>query len=188
VYAFDHFLLARHHMFLQVYFHHNSVVYEEMLKRWVRSGADGWALPADLDDYLRVDDISLTGVLRASTHPMARRVAERRPFRRVIERHGNPREADVARDAERLRAVGIDALTCASTGRLSRYDAYGKKRRRAPRIFVLDEHTSGRRVRDLTEASQVFRRYADEQCIGRVYVPPDAVDRSRDLLGIRRRD
>ena len=35
VYAFDHFLLARHHMFLMVYFHHKSVIYEEMLRRHV---------------------------------------------------------------------------------------------------------------------------------------------------------
>ncbi len=185
VYAFDHFLLARHHMFLQVYFHHRSVVYEEMLKRWVRSGAEGWSLPADLEAYQKIDDVALTQRLRSSTHPMARRVAERRPFRRVVERHGTLRQVDMARDASRLADAGIDALRAASTGRLSRYDDFGRKRRAAPRIFVLDEHSTGRSVRDLTEASLVFRRYADERCIARLYVPPEDVQRAREVLGIR---
>ena len=33
IYAFDDFMIARLHMFLMVYFHHKSVVYEEMLKK-----------------------------------------------------------------------------------------------------------------------------------------------------------
>jgi HD superfamily phosphohydrolase len=184
VYAFDHFLLARHHMFLQVYFHHKSVIYEEMLKRWVLSDDCDWALPAALDAYFRVDDVSLTQHLRAVTHPMARRVAERRPYRRALERHGTRREADVSADQRRLETQGIDVISAASTGRLSRYDAFGRKRRSAPPIYVVDAFRADGRVRDLAEVSQVFRRYADERCIARLYVPPEGVEQARAILGL----
>jgi len=57
LWAFEDFLVSRHHMFLQVYFHHKSVIYEEMLKRWVRD--TGWRVPVDLDAYLWLDDVAL---------------------------------------------------------------------------------------------------------------------------------
>ncbi len=37
LYAFDDFLLARHHMHSMVYFHHKSVVFEELLHRYLSS-------------------------------------------------------------------------------------------------------------------------------------------------------
>ena len=184
VYAFDHFLLARHHMFLMVYFHHKSVVYEELLRRWLDRSDCPWPLPSDLDRYLVTDDIALTAHLRTSADPWARRVAEQRPYKRVVERHGDPRSADVSALAARLEAAGIDVIATASTGKLSRYAGIGSKRRAAPQIYVL-ERTPGmpvERVRTLTEASQVFDRYADERVIGRIYVAPEDVDRALPLL------
>jgi HD superfamily phosphohydrolase len=182
VYAFDHFLLARHHMFLMVYFHHKSVIYEELLRRFVESEA--WVLPADLDEYLQTDDVTVLARLRASNDPWARRIVEQRPYKRVVERHGTAREADVSAITSRIEAAGIDAVAAASTGRLSRYHRVGAKRRSAAAIYVL-ERTPGmpvERVRSLTEASQVFERYADERVISRVYVPREDLDRAQALL------
>ena len=69
VYAFDHFLIARHHMFLMVYFHHKSVVYEEMLRRYVDSAGCTWTFP-ELDGWL--------GVCLLYTSPSPRDVEESR--------------------------------------------------------------------------------------------------------------
>ncbi len=187
VYAFDHFLLARHHMFLMVYFHHKSVVYEELLRRYVTAPDGGWSLPADLSEYLHIDDVALTAHLRHSDHPWARRIAERRPYQRVFERHGGPRAANLDAAQAALQGASIDAIVATSTGRLSRYGTLGAKRRRAPGIFVL-ERTPGfpvQRVRPLTQASQVFARYADERVIARLYVPGESViEARRTLAGI----
>ncbi|MEQ1502083.1 MAG: HD domain-containing protein [Myxococcota bacterium] len=184
VYAFDHFLLARHHMFLMVYFHHKSVVYEEMLRRYVDREDRPWRLPSDLDAYLLADDVAILAHLRQSTDPWARRIVDQQPWRRVVERHGGAREADVAEPLRRLRAAGLDVIAAASTGKLSRYGRVGTKRRTAPEIYVL-ERMSGQpveRVRTLTEASQVFERYADERVIGRLYVEPSEHDRAIAVL------
>lgn len=191
VYAFDHFLISRHHMFLMVYFHHKSVVYEELLRRYVTDPECGFTLPADLDAYLRFDDVALTHHLRHTDHPFARRVAEQRPYRRVLERHGTPHAADIAKEEKALREAGIDVIAAASTGRLSRYEHVGRKRRRAPAIYVVerapDASAAGRieRVRDLVEASNVFERYADERRIARIYVSPEDVERARRIVGGR---
>ncbi|MCB9692163.1 MAG: HD domain-containing protein [Alphaproteobacteria bacterium] len=137
IYAFDDFLISRHHMFLMVYFHHESVVYEEMLKRHVQSEACTWSLPSDLDAYLQVDDIHLLMHLRASAEPWARRVIDHQPWIRILERHGSPSQADVGQEADRLRDAGLDPIVATSTGRLSRYADVGRKRRRAPSIYVV---------------------------------------------------
>jgi uncharacterized protein len=189
VYAFDHFLLARHHMFLMVYFHHKSVVYEEMLRRYVDREDRPWRLPSDLDAYLLADDIALMAHLREAARgdAWAARIVEQRPYRRVVERHGNPRQADPSPAVAKLAAAGIDSIAAASTGRLSHYERIGTKRQRAPQIFVL-ERMPGQpveRVRTLTEASVVFDRYAEERVIGRVYVPPDQAERAQDVLSGR---
>jgi HD superfamily phosphohydrolase len=193
VYAFDHFLLARHHMFLMVYFHHKSVVYEELLRRHVE-GPDGWTLPSDLDAYRASDDVALLTHLRSSPGEWARRISEQRPYRRVLERHGNTRDAQVDDAEALLRGEGIDVISAASTGRLSRYERIGRKRRAAPEIYVLERVVGGtpgrgddglravERVRTLTAASQVFERYAGERIIARLYVPPEDEERALVLL------
>jgi HD superfamily phosphohydrolase len=182
VYAFDHFLLARHHMFLMVYFHHKSVIYEELLRRYVSSDDSDWVMPSDLDHYLAIDDSALMEHLRHSSHEMARRVVEQRPYRRLLERHGDARSAEHGRVIERLEGAGIDVVSASSTGRLSRYERFGSKRRRAAPIYVLDSMGTRRRATPLPEATQVFMRYADERVISRLYVPPERLDDARALL------
>jgi uncharacterized protein len=186
LYAFDHFLIARHHMFLMVYFHHKSVVFEEMLRRWVTRPDATWRLPADLDAYLEVDDVSVTAELRRSRDPWARRIVERRPYRRVVEKHGTPEETDTTDDEARLAAAGLDFLAAASSGKLSRYDVVGRKRRNAKGIWVL-HRVPGlpvERTEPLTEASRVFERYRDVRRIARIYVAPEDVARGREALGL----
>jgi hypothetical protein len=162
-----------------VYFHHKSVVYEEMLRRYVDREDRPWRLPSDLDAYLVTDDIALLSHLRSADDPWARRISLGDPYRRVFERHGNAREADPTRAIARLEAAGIDVIAAESTGKLSRYGGVGTKRRSAPDIYVLERMPGEpvERVRSLTEASQVFDRYADERVIARLYVPPE--DRAR---------
>jgi len=186
IYAFDHFLIARHHMFLMVYFHHKSVIYEKILQRYVTSEACCWGFPLDLQEYLRVDDVSFTAHLRSSPDPLARRIVSRLPYKRVLERHGTPRKADVSEESAALVGEGIDVITAASTGQLSRYRQFGRKRQRAAPIYVLDRIRGQpvERVRTLAEATQIFTRYADERRIARLYVPPEDFDTARKLLGL----
>jgi HD superfamily phosphohydrolase len=186
IYAFDDYMIARHHMFLMVYFHHRSVAYEELLKRFVTSPDCDWSLPADLDAYLGVDDIALEAHLRTSANPWARRIVDRDPYRRVFEVHGTPAEVDLSEHAQKLVDQGIEVMRAGSTGEMSRYHAYGQKRRGAPPLYVIERMAQApvNCVHTLEESSLIYRRYADARRIARLYVAPGDVEHARRILGI----
>lgn len=179
IYAVEDFLIARHHMFLQVYFHHTSVVYEEMLRRHVHENPGSWSIPADLDAYRFLDDVSLEAHLRGSQDRWARRIVEYRPFKRVVERHGAGRLASVEQEAAQLQRAGIVTIVTESSSQLSRYGKRG-----SPPIFVREQLPGQARPRlaTLQEASRVFERYAGENSIGRIYVAPEDRDAADALL------
>ncbi len=184
LWAFEDFLVSRHHMFLQVYFHHRSVIYEEMLRRWVSD--TGWTVPEALDDYLWLDDVALDGLLRASADPWARRMVEHREYRRVVERHGEEDAAEVTQALGVLRRAGIDVIASTSTGQLSRYALTPHAETRAVYLRQRLPGQAALRVRPLHAASRVFERYADAHTIRRLYVAPERRDEAFEALGIRR--
>jgi uncharacterized protein len=183
LYAFEDFLIARHHMFLMVYFHHRSVVYEESLKRFMASQGD-WSLPVDLERYLTVDDAFLTKFLRGSDNEWARRIVDHQVYRRLIERHGNPREVELSSEVARLKEAGLDIIQANCTSRLSRYNIGGVRSSEGASFFVTDgvELGGSGRVRRLIDATAVFARYADDRHIGRLYVAPEHLERAREVL------
>ncbi len=183
VYAFDDFMIARYHMFMSVYFHHKSVVFEELLKRHFASSSRRWTFPADVEAYLPLDDVAMHAYLRNCTDEWAQRIVHRRPFRRVLEKHGSAPEVNLSGAQSRLLAEGIDCLWAGSIGELSRYSAMGKKRERAPRIYVVDRSPGQRaRVAPLEESTKIFGRYQEARHITRLYVSEADESRARALL------
>ena len=180
LYAFDDFLIARHHMFLMVYFHHKSVVYEELLKRFVWGG--DWAIPADLDAYLGLDDIALDAHLRSVDDVWARRIVQHDAYKRVVEVHGTPAEVDLTEQVAVLEQANIDVIQAGSTGKLSRYNVFGQKREKAAEIALLPGST-GRGLTTLQDESRVLQGYANARRIARLYVAPKDVERATALLG-----
>jgi uncharacterized protein len=185
IYAFDDFLLARYHMFVMVYFHYRSVVYEEMLKRYFSSGE--WEFPVDIEQYSRFDDHSLLGHLRGSSNPWARRIVERREYKLLLERHGTPDEPDLTAVVQRLGEAGIPQLTAASRGVLSKYfePKDGSGNHDVDPLWVLSQPYRGAthlRPRTLRESTELFDRYAGPLRMKRVYVPPERMDEAGSLI------
>ena len=73
LFAFDHFLVARYHMFLMVYFNRKSVAYETLLKAYMCSDECDYRIPADLLAYQKIDDSHLWQHLLKQRHPAAQR-------------------------------------------------------------------------------------------------------------------
>ncbi len=181
-YTFDHFLLARYHMFLMLYYHHRSVIFDEMLRRYFESGE--YRLPTDPEEYASVDDVQLVSALRASSDPWARRIVGNEPLRKLIELHGDGARERVGVYERALNGAGVATISSTAAGVISKYVG-GMTEGGAPSIYMIGRPGPGGplEVRDLSDATQLFTRYKDARHITRLYV--DDMAEARRLLAER---
>ena len=173
VWAFEHFLLARYHMFLAVYYHHTSVCFEQLLGRYFAGGE--YVLPSDTEAYLQTDDVQLWWALRQSRNPYAQAVCERRPWALALETHEFAGEGDLRVAFTTLRDQGIEAFVTESRTRLSRYFDAGS----LP-LYVLEPERA--RVRPIAAYTPLYERFAAGANIARVYCRPPDLERARAAL------
>lgn len=178
LYSFEDFLISRFHMFLMVYFHYKSVVYDEMLKQYLTSDDCDYTLPADIEKYCQCNDAQLYAHLARSKNPWAKRISEKRSYRMLVELHSGIPATKTAH-AEQLRLLariekdlthqGIDYLIATSTGELSKYF-----RKPGDPIFVkYDNHYSAPSFIQLEQCTDLFQRYSEKRSITRLYVSPE---------------
>jgi HD superfamily phosphohydrolase len=185
LYTFDDFLLARHHMHLMVYFHHKSIIYEEMLYRYLTSADCTFAVPPDIEQYVHCTDYALYQHLDKVDDPWARRLVERRPFRMLFELHSNKETGRPAAICKALEGEGIAVIHASSQARLSKYHS-GSETDKALRIFVVDKYDYRAEPFPLEESTEIFKRYEDIRQIDRIYVAPENFERSEKILIERR--
>lgn len=186
LYSFEDFLISRFHMFLMVYFHYKSVVFDAMLSEYFASPDCDYALPSDIEKYREANDSHLYSHLARSPDEWARRISEKRPYRMLIELHsGIPATKTAARAQElllestrdSLRERGIHFLMGTSTGELSKYF-----RKPGDPIFVrYDNHFSAPECIPLEQCTDLFEKYPEKRSINRLYVSPENYPRCRDL-------
>lgn len=184
LYSFEDFLISRFHMFLMVYFHYKSVVFDEMLGQYLASPNCDYTLPSDIEAYCEYNDAHLSAHLARSQDPWARRIADKRPYRMLIELHsGIPATATATKEQEQLLArikkdlesQGIHYLTKASTSELSKYF-----RKPGDPIFVrYDNHYSAPGFIPIEKCTDLFNRYSEKRTITRLYVSPEDYPKCR---------
>jgi HD superfamily phosphohydrolase len=168
VFTFDHFLLARYHMFLTVYFHYGSVALERMLAAWFRDLArespGAAVIPLCADELVHFDDLWLRRQLEEHPGRWGQRVLEGRAPRLLLEASGE--DASLRRDrmVERLRSQSIEPIVVESRGELSKYT-----RNRNPVGIYVKRPFDGKGAILLEEATDLFRRYTEPVSIVRVY-------------------
>ena len=178
LYSFEDFLISRFHMFLMVYFHYKSVVYDSMLGEYMRSPDCDYQLPADIESYCMSNDAELYAHLAKSQNPWAKRITEKRPYRMLVELHsGIPATKTAAQEQDRLVSriereltqQKIHYLSATSTGELSKYF-----RKPGNPIFVrYDNHYSQPSFIPLERCTDLFERYSEKRSIKRLYVEPE---------------
>ena len=131
----------------------------------------------DSEGFLACDDLALVTALRRSDSPWARRITRRRPFRVVAE--SNPYREDEHVDAveEHLRSAGIEYFRTRSRGLVSKY--FGQEGE-VEKIWVKAPGVEP--WIPLEEYTPLFRRYAREARIDRLYVAPDREEEARRLV------
>ncbi len=183
LYAFDDFLVSRHHMHLMVYFHHKSIIFEEMLSRYLNSKECTFQVPADLDQYIYYTDYKLYEHLSTNKNEWAQRIAQRRAYKVAIELHNQ--EGDRIQTVRTiLKDKNIDSIWSSSKARLSKYHATTSET--SPRIYVIDQYDKWDKPTPVNQATQIFEKYEGARVIDRVYVAPEQLDTAKALLSEKR--
>ena len=175
-FAFEDFLLSRFHMFLSVYFHHTSVSFDHMLKRYYEETPGEFEIPSDPEAFLLCDDVELSHTLRRSKNRWAERIVTRRGFKRVAEFTERDSGYDLKVISSELSKGGFEHFSVESRGVLSKYFLDGK----GPSLFVID--VSSGRLTSISDYTPLYQRYASAVLLSRVYVRPDQADPARLLV------
>ena len=176
LHAVEALVMARYYMFTQVYFNPTGKALELHLNEWLRESGRRW--PAEVEEFLALDDVEVTVAMRRSASRHARAIVDRRhdPLAFETDEHLAPEERDrflaVLEEVEAEMAPG-DVLWSHSA----------KDPHRLERSGVLVRHRDGR-LEPLAEASHFIRHLGRIERF-RVYSP--AGRRDAVAAAIRRR-
>lgn len=180
LYTFDDFLISRHHMYLMVYFHHKSVIYEEMLLRYLTSPDCTYKLSPNLDEYIRATDYSLYEHLASSPNEWAQRISQRRSYKVVFEHHAVGPSERPENMKKTLEAEGIHVIMASSSTKLSKYHTLAPADKLP--IYVVDQFDPLGEIMPIEESSGIFRKYEETRSITRLYVAGEDYPKARDLV------
>ncbi|HSP78088.1 MAG TPA: phosphohydrolase, partial [Myxococcaceae bacterium] len=175
-FAFEDFLLSRYHMFISVYYHHTSVNFDHMLRRYYEDAPGEFEIPADPEAFLSCDDVALWYTLRRSMNPWAARISRRQGFKLLAQFT----ERDVGYDLDVLRSAlvsgGFEHFVVESRGVLSKYFGEGA----GPSLYIVDMSTG--RLTEVARYTPLYQRYSGAVRLTRVYVRPDQIGEARKML------
>ncbi|MDY7231990.1 HD domain-containing protein [Hyalangium rubrum] len=176
-FAFEDFLLSRYHMFVSVYYHHTSVNFDHMLRRYYEEAPGEFEIPADPEAFLLCDDAALWYTLRRSKNRWAQRISQRKGFKLVAQFT----ERDAGYDLDVLRSALVagqfEHYVVESEGVLSKYVKEGET---GPSLFILDVSTG--RLTEVARYTPLYQRYSGAVHLTRVYVRPDQSEAARALM------
>ena len=191
LYTFDDFLLSRHHMSLMVYFHHKSIIYEQMLFRYFTSSDCTFQLPHTLDEYIKYTDSFLYEHLHQvqNSNPWAQRIVRRTPYKTLFEAHSNTSSQDspntvnkkIEELKSRLKSEDIDFILTHSDSHLSKYQdsSYTDP---THSIYVVEKYNPSTSPIKIQNATEIFDRYKKARRIERLYVAPEDQDKARKIV------
>jgi HD superfamily phosphohydrolase len=168
-------------MNLMVYFHHKSIIYEEMLTRYLTSPDCQFFLPANISEYTRYNDYKLFEHLSTEKNEWARRIAERKPFKNLIELHNSADVTRPERIEDYLTQKGIRVILASSHVRLSKYHAASAEDS-ALRIYVIDQYDKWDEPVPIDQSTSIFKAYEEARIIDRIYVDPEQYTEAKSLL------
>ena len=181
--AFEHFLLARYHMFQMVYFHAKSDIYDAMLRQWLRDVGDVARFPADTEAFTSCDDAWLLRKLRSSTNIWAQRIMNQTPLVLAAEvRRALPDELRAELQQE-LESEGVAHIFLRAKPVLSRYAQAPAHLRSNPLLVRMGPSVAGSRERErIEDVTELFDRYDKTLGLERLYVDKASVVRFRERL------
>ena len=181
LYSFDDFLISRHHMNLMVYFHHKSIIYEEMLNRYLTSKDCAFFLPGDIEQYTQCTDYALYEHLAQQKNEWAQRISQRKPYRVLFELHSTEETRRLHVMEQSILQEGIPVIHASSAVRLSKYHG-GSTVEKAFPIFVVDHYDKMTEPYPIEQSTEIFQKYDEIRRIDRLYVPPELHEKAEKIV------
>lgn len=180
LYTFDDFLISRHHMYLMIYFHHKSIIYEEMLYRYLTSPDCTYELPSDIEAYEKCTDYSLYEHLSHSNNYWAQKITRRQPLKVLFENHVTHEDPKFHKLVQMLKTAGIDYVPASSQARLSKYHGSSEDVKSIA-IYVIDEYSPNEPPITIDRCTEVFKMYEKARRIERIYVPQEVLQIAKSI-------
>ena len=181
LYTFDDFLISRHHMHLMVYFHHRSIIYEEMLLRYLQSDDCDFCLPTDIVEYSSWTDVALYQRISQSSNSWAQAICQHKPYVVLLETHEQGESQKVKTFQQTLTDEGIHSILASSETRLSKYHTT-LSRLEQNNIYVVDLYDPWSFPTPIEKCTQIFQRYEESRAINRLYIPAKDYEKSKNFL------
>ncbi len=173
--AFEHFLLARYHMFQMVYFHAKSDIYDAMLRQWLVEVGASARFPADPEQYITCDDAWLLERLRRDESPWATRILTQSPLVLAAELRTPLSAAQEAELRAGLRSEGVPHIVHTAKPVLSRYAQAPTHLRTNPLLVRMGVSLgSALTVERIEDVTRLFDRYNETLKLQRIYVTSEA--------------
>jgi HD superfamily phosphohydrolase len=181
LYTFDHFLLARHHMYLMVYFHHKCIIYDEMLQMYLHSKDCPLQIPSNINDYLKFTDYFLYQHLAQAKNYWAQRISKNEPLRVLYELHSSHEDERPNKIKQALDQEGLLNVLASSEAWLSKYHPLttaGSSRH----IYVVNSFDRKEKPYPIEQSSEIFQKYEKARKIERIYVDPSQYAHAKNIL------
>lgn len=189
IHTFEDFLIARHHMFMMVYAHQRSQIFNRILRAFFEETKAIEHLPADPDEYIQYDDGSIWQILKQFPEQRwAKRLLLRIPIPLTLQLDEDRDSLSSDEVRQRLDQAGINYFKLALHRPLSTYQP-GKRSKTdpgAPLQIVFGEHSLRHGPHPVSEATDLYERYARTPRIVRFYVLQESLEdyKKLDLAGV----
>ncbi|MBI3994031.1 MAG: HD domain-containing protein [Candidatus Lambdaproteobacteria bacterium] len=181
IFTYEHFIMARFHMAMQVYLHKTLLPFEHFLHRAVQEGEIAFALDGTLENFLDAREDTIQAQLYAARHKRwSGRIVARRPPSRLILLHTLPDAALRAAVPQALREAGVEYFHIRerrTVSNLGRPESSGD----AP-IFVTETLLGRARLQRLEEVSDLLERYNRTFEIDALYCEHEQLKRGREVV------
>jgi len=181
--AFEDFLLARYHMFLQVYHHKTTNGFDHFLKQAFGKREVRIDIPGTVEGYLQMRDSTyLEALFAAAREPKnawSRRFVDRKPAKRVFTASGDHPESreTMKRLRAALKKAEVPFFAIASHQYLSKLDSFRKRsKHHEPRLYVREKNLGKVVFTPVEHYSALLKKYNEVIDIVNLYVLPDHYD------------
>jgi HD superfamily phosphohydrolase len=187
--AFEDFLLARYHMFLQVYHHKTTSGFDHFLKQAFGNREVDILVPGTVDGYLQMRDSTfLEALFDAAQDPKnawSRRFAPRKPAKRLFTASGDRPTSRVTlrKLRQALTKARVPHFAINSHQYLSKMDAFRKRRGSGETGMVVREKNLGRIVYTPVEHySALLKKYNEVIDIVNLFVLPEHLEAALKVI------